>query len=60
MNDGCEKEVEVEDVQVRECRECLRRRFMNGDIVRWSEEKTKKICSHVQMHGHTRCSKQEV
>ena len=47
MNDGCEKEVEVEDVQVRECRECLRRRFMNGDIVRWSEEKTKKICSQV-------------
>lgn len=51
MNDGCEKEVEVEDVQVRERGECLRGRFMNG--TRWSEEKTKKICSHDQMHGHT-------
>ena len=30
MNDGCEKEAEVEDVQVRERGECLRGRFMNG------------------------------
>ena len=51
MNDGCEKEVEVEDVQVRECRECLRRRFMNGDSV--SQKKRQKnlfSCSNARSH----------
>ena len=63
MNDGCEKEVEVEYVQVRECRECLRRRFMNGDNRCVGQKKRQKKsvlmfkCAVTQDVPNKRCSK---